>query len=117
MGQYPYEFGILNEKPDEQALMNQGYQYVVYRLHTAGSSIRMTLNYEIEEGVSDYITIKQNGGTTILRNLPTEAPVYKFYIKHLRTKDVYVGTKWDADETWEEALKNFINNTKAEFKD
>jgi len=117
MGEYPYEYSIVTEKPDEQALLNQGYQYVVYRLHTAGASIRGILDYEIEEGISDYITIKQSGGTTILRNLPVEAPVYKFYIKHLRTKDVYVGTKWDADETWEEALKNFVFNVKKEFKD
>jgi len=117
MGQYPYEYSIITETPDEQALLNQGYQYVVYRLHTAGASIRGILDYEIEEGVSDYITIKQSGGTTILRNLPVEAPVYKLYIKHLRTKDIYVGTKWDADETWEEALKNFVFNVKKEFKD
>ena len=97
--------------------MNQEYQYVIYRLKTAGVSIKQILDYEIEEGISDYITVKQNGGSTVLRNIPTEAPVYKYYIKHLRTQDVYVGTKWDADETWEEALTNFINNVKREFED
>jgi len=112
---YPYDYGTASGKPDEQALLNQGYQYIVYLLHTTGTSIKYILNYKVEEGISDYITVKQSSGSTILRNIPTEAPVYKFYLKHLRTKDVYVGTKWDADETWEEALKNFISNVKIEF--
>ena len=78
--------------------------------------VRYLLDYEIEEGVSDFITVKQKDGKTTLRNIPTEAPIYKFYLKHLRTKDVYVGSRWDADESWEEALDNFISNIKKVFK-
>jgi hypothetical protein len=32
------------------------------------------------------------------------------------TGDVYLGTKWDADETMDEALKNYIQNFKDELK-
>jgi len=113
---YPFKYGFTDSHPDEQALLNQGYSFVIFPLHTTGVGIRYMLDYEIEEGVSDYITIKQKDGKTTLRNIPTEAPVYKFYLKHLRTKDVYVGSRWDADETWEDALKNFISNVKNDFK-
>lgn len=115
LSNYPFPYGIVDAHPDEQALLNQGYSYVVYRLRTTGLGVRHLLDYEIEEGVSDYITVKQSGGKTTLRNIPTEAPVYKFYIKHLRTRDVYVGSRWDADETWEEALGNFVSNIKKDF--
>jgi len=113
---YPFVYGITDAHPDEQALLNQGYQYVTYPLHTTGMGIRYMLDYEIEEGVSDFITVKQKDGKTTLRNIPTEAPVYKYYLKHLSTKDVYVGSRWDADETWIEALGNFISNVKKDFK-
>jgi hypothetical protein len=113
---YPFGYGITSSQPDELALVNQGYSFVILPLHTTGMGIRYLLDYEIEEGVSDYITIKQKDGKTTLRNIPTEAPVYKFYLKHLKTKDVYVGSRWDADETWEEALGNFISNVKNDFK-
>ncbi len=114
--EYPFEYGLSSSPVDEQALLNQGYSYVVYLLHTSGLGIKYLLDYDIEEGVSDYITVKQKNEKTILRNIPTEAPVYKFYIKHLKTKDVYVGSRWDADETWQDALDNFITNVKKDFK-
>lgn len=113
---YPFEFGITDAHPDEQALLNQGYSYVIYMLQTTGLGIRYLLDYEIEEGVSDFITVKQKDGKTTLRNIPTESPVYKFYLKHIRTKDVYVGSRWDADESWEDALINFTSNIRRDFK-
>jgi hypothetical protein len=113
---YPFEYGLVSSPVDEQALLNQGYAYVVYLLHTTGMGIKYLLDYDVEEGVSDFITVKQKDGKTTLRNIPTEAPVYKFYLKHLRTSDVYVGSRWDADETWREALDNFITNVKKDFK-
>lgn len=113
--QYPFEYDATPSHPDEQALLNLGFSYVVYHLHTYGLSIKYLLDYQIEEGVSDFITVKQQKGKTILRNIPTESPVYKFYLKHLRTNDVYVGSRWDADETWTEALKNFISNIRRDF--
>ena len=112
---YPFKNGLVPSPVDEQALMNQGYHYVVYLLHTTGMGIKYLLDYDVEEGVSDFITVKQKDGKTTLRNIPTEAPVYKFYLKHLRTKDVYVGSRWDADETWQAALDNFIRNVKKDF--
>ncbi len=113
--QYPFEYEVVPSHPDEQALLNQGFSYIVYQLHTYGMSIKYLLDYDIEEGVSDFITVKQQKGKTILRNIPTESPVYKFYLKHLRTNDVYVGSRWDADETWTEALRNFISNIRKDF--
>ena len=113
--QYPFDWGLVETIPDEQALINQGYQYVVFLLRTYGMGIKYLLDYEIEEGSSDFITVKQKGGQTILRSIPTEAPVYKFYIKQLRTQNIYVGSRWDADETWEEALSNFMSNIRKDF--
>ena len=113
---YPFGYTLTEAEADEQALLNQGYSYVIYLLNTTGMGVRYMLDYEIEEGVSDFITVKQKGGKTTLRNIPTEAPIYKYYLKHLRTKDVYVGSRWDADESWEEALDNFISNIKKDFR-
>jgi len=56
------------------------------------------------------VTVKQNGGRAILRSIPKRAPVYKYYIKHIYSGDVYLGTGWDADETWQEALQNHMDN-------
>ena len=60
--------------------------------------------------------MKNKDGKVTLRSIPVNAPVYKYYVKHLYTKDVYTGDKWDADETWEDALQNFIMKMKADLK-
>ena len=59
---------------------------------------------------------KKPDGTITLRTIPVEAPVYKFYIKNLLRNEVYVGESWDADETWQEALDNYLSAMVEELK-
>jgi hypothetical protein len=57
-----------------------------------------------------------DGGDAQLKNIPSQTPVYKFYFKHIDSGNVFLGTKWDADITWEQALKNQYRAFKAELK-
>jgi RNA polymerase sigma factor (sigma-70 family) len=116
MQDYPFKYELVEYDGDDKKLYNAGYQYVLLNLNTTGYTIREMLNYEVDKNETDYITMKTSNGKTILRTIPVHAPVYKFYVKHLVTGDVYLGTKWDADETMDEALKNYIQNFKDELK-
>lgn len=116
MGDYPFAYELVPFDGDEKKLFQQGFQYVLLNLHTTGRTIRELLNYEVDKNETDYITMKTEGAKTILRTIPVNAPVYKFYVKHLVTGDIYIGTKWDADETIEEALGNYLNNFKEELQ-
>jgi len=108
---YPYEYGITDPKMDEKALRAQGYDYILLRLNTSGESVKTLLGYELDDIMDDYVTVKQTSdGKTIFRSIPKTAPVYKYYIKHIYSGDVYLGTGWDADEFWFEALENHLNN-------
>ncbi len=113
---YPFSYEMVAFDGDEKKLYQQGFQYVLLNLHTTGYTIRELLNYEVDRTETDYITMKVKDGKTVLRTIPVSAPVYKFYVKHLATGDIYLGTKWDADETVDEALTNYINNFKDELK-
>ncbi|CAD5269223.1 conserved hypothetical protein [Imperialibacter sp. EC-SDR9] len=116
MQDYPFKYELVEYDGDDKKLYNAGYQYVLLNLNTTGYTIREMLNYEVDKNETDYITMKTSNGKTILRTIPVHAPVYKFYVKHLVTGDVYLGTKWDADETMDEALGNYIQNFKDELK-
>lgn len=116
MQEYPYEYGLVDYDPTkEDALRTAGYQYLLLRLHSTGEHIKMMLEYDMQADETEYVTLKKDGNTIRLRTIPKDAPVYKYYIKHIYTGDIYLGTPWDADETWEYALGNYITNMKKEL--
>jgi hypothetical protein len=116
MQEYPYEYGQVDYDPaKEDALRTAGYQYVLLRLYSTGEHIRKMLEYDMEADETEYVTLKKDGNQMKLRTIPKDAPVYKYYIKHIYSGDVYLGKPWDADEEWEHALGNYIINMKKEL--
>ena len=108
---YPWKYELVDYSRGEEQLFKDGYQFVLLRLNTSGYSIRQMLGYELNPSETDYITIKKKpDGVITFRTIPVNAPVYKFYIKQLARKEIYIGETWDADETWEDALNNFLKN-------
>lgn len=99
MQAYPYEWGITKPGTDEKDLrLKEGYQYVLLYLHTSAANIRRFLNY----GANEEIPLE------LQADLSSDQSVYKFYIRHVYTGDVYAGTHWDAAPSWEEALRNHL---------
>lgn len=105
---YPlgYEF---SETASDVDIYNQGYQFVLLTMHGSGKTIKEMLDYEVDPYETDYVTIR--AGST-LNTLPVDAVVFKYYVKHVYTQDAYLGSRWDADLTWEQALQNFIFHMK-----
>lgn len=108
--EYPYEYALVDPDEEGEALRAKGFDFILLRLNTSGESIKNILGYETNDMTDEYVTVKQNGGKTIFRRIPKRAPVYKYYIQHIYSGDVYLGTGWDADETWHEALQNHLEN-------
>ncbi len=96
---YPFDYSFLPYDFDENALRKKGFQFVLLWLHETKPLIRQMLNYPTENGNS-----KNDTGTN------AEEMVYKFYIKHIYTGDVYLGNTWDADPDWQKALKNYLQH-------
>jgi hypothetical protein len=115
MQNYPYEYSLVDQSIEEDKLRQDGYQFILMRLHTTGENVKNMLGYEVDPSETDYVTLKQKGMSMTMRHIPAKAPVYKYYIKHIYTGDVYLGTPWDADESWEDALANYINNMKKDL--
>lgn len=105
---YPLGYVLSDESSDAQ-VYNQGYQFVLLNVHGPGRTVREMLNYEIDPYETDYVTIQAGSS---LETLPVNAVVYKYYVKHVYTQDAYLGSRWDADLTWEQALQNFIFHMK-----
>ena len=92
-------------------MYREGFLYQLVRIQSNGRMIKEFLDYEINDMETDYVTMKKRpDGSITLRTIPADAPVHKFYIKNLARNEVYVGETWDADETWQDALTNYLDN-------
>ncbi len=114
--EYPYEYYLAELGAGQSGIFKKGYQYVLVSLNTTGFNVKKMLGFTTDPNESDYITVRYQNGQPSLETLPVQTTVHKFYVKHILTGAVYLGSKWDADTTWEQALINYIENMKSELK-
>jgi len=110
MSKYPYKFEIVPYEYDEKKLLTKGFQFVLMRIGSSGKNVRQLLGYEISDNVDELITVKKNDqGEAIVKSIPIDAMVYKYYVKHINSGDIYLGEQWDGDDDWQNAMKNHIS--------
>jgi len=110
MSKYPYQFQIVPYDYDEKKLLSKGFQFVLMSVNTSGAEARQLLGYPFDNKVNELITMKKNElGELEIESHPVQQTVFKYYIKHINSGDIYLGEQWDADGTWAEALTNHLN--------
>lgn len=113
---YPFSYGMVEPGLDKNELRSHGFHYQLNYLHTEGAIAKEILKYPASAGESAITSVTYPNGQIQLKTFSAETPVYKFYLKHLESGNVFLGTKWDADITWISALRNQIKGFKAELK-
>lgn len=113
---YPLKYKIVEPVADEQELRRQGFSYVICFIHARGIVAKEILGYDMAKVESAYASITFPAGQLQLKIIPQETEVHKFYFRHIDNGNVFLGTKWDADITWQEALRNHIIGFKAEAR-
>lgn len=103
---YPYKYKLTEPGIPERELRKQGYLYVLYFVHARGSVARKVLGYNTGKQESAYVSVTYPAKEPQMKSIPSDTPVYKFYFKHIESGNVFLGTKWDADVTWQQALQN-----------
>ena len=95
-------------------MRRQGFHYVLAFVHTRGNIAKEILGYDISKGDKNYVSITFPSGQLHLKIIPREKKIYKFYFRHIDNGNVFLGTKWDADEAWHDALRNHVIGFKHE---
>jgi hypothetical protein len=113
---YPLKYKVTEAGADEKALRSQGFLYILCYVYTRGVAAKEILGYDMTKAESAYASVTFSSGQLQLKTIPAGTEVYKFYVRHLGNGNVYFGNKWDADVTWQEALRNYIVGFKAEAK-
>lgn len=113
---YPLKYKLTEPGISEKEMRKQGLLYVVCYVHTRGIKAKELLRYDMSKSESAFVSVTYPDTQQQLKNIPSNTPIYKFYFKHIDSGNVFFGTKWDADLTWQQALLNQIKGMKAELR-
>ena len=109
MSVYPYKFAIVPYEYDEKKLLTKGFQFVLMRVNSSGKNVRKLLGYDINDEVDALVTIKNDKEQNVsIKSIPIDGMIYKYYVKHINSGDIYLGEQWDGDDNWQDALNNHI---------
>ena len=105
----PYDIEFIDYMTDEN-LLRRRYQFVLRNVTASAESIKAMLKYKDQSSSAGYVSvIPVMPDNTTIKTFSRKSLVHKFYIRQNIAKNVYVG-EWDADETWQSALDNYIGN-------
>jgi hypothetical protein len=102
-------YEMVEDTISENDLELKGFNYILRFIHARGSLAKEILGYELSKSESALASVTYSNGVLQLKTIPSETLVYKFYFKSLENSELYFGTKWDADITWQDALKNHLD--------
>lgn len=113
---YPFKYQLFEPGTDEAEIRNKGFLYMLSLIHTRSYAAMELLDYNMSKAGSVIASVSYPNGQMQLKTIAADEPVYKFYFKQLQNGNVYLGTKWDADSDWQQALLNQIKGLKAELR-
>ncbi|HOX82122.1 MAG TPA: hypothetical protein PLJ60_00465 [Chryseolinea sp.] len=113
---YPLKFKLTEPGLSEKDLRKQGSLYVLCFIYARVGVAKSLLGYDMSKSESALVSVTYPNGQQQLKNFPSDTMVFKFYFKHIDSGNVFLGNKWDADLTWQEALLNQIKGMKAELR-
>lgn len=116
MKSYPFKYTLTDPTLTEAELRKQGLYYVLRFVNARAQVAKRLLGYNVSPSSSAIVSITYPGSEPQVKNIPLNREVYKFYFKHIDSGNTFLGTKWDADESWQQALINQLKGYRDEFK-
>jgi hypothetical protein len=113
---FPFKYKLTEPGTPEKELRKQGMFYVMSFIATRAKVAQELLGYNTSKSESAVVSVTYPNGQQQLRNIPANTVVYKVYFKHIDSGNVFLGTKWDADVSWQNALLNQIYGMKTELR-
>jgi hypothetical protein len=112
----PFNNGLTDKTWTTQKLRQEGYLYELCYIYARGKTARTLLGYEIKEGESGFISLSFHEGKIQMKTFAADIPVYKFYVRHIVSGNIFLGKAWDADPDWKKALENHIQAFRTELQ-
>ena len=113
---YPFKYTLTEPGLSEADLRKLGLLFVLRFVTARDKVAKNVMGYDMTKSQSAIVSITYPENFAQVKNIPANTIVYKFYFKHIDSGNTYLGTKWDADVTWQQALINQLRGLKNELK-
>jgi len=113
---FPQKCELVDPGLTDAQLSDKGYRLVLRFVHTRGDVAREILGYDVTQTAGSLLTSYFADGELKVKTFPSKKMIYKFYFKNTEYGNIFLGTKWDADDTWQDALRNHILALRSELK-
>jgi hypothetical protein len=113
---FPVKYELVDPLVDEDALFTKGFRTILRFVHTRGVLAKDVLGYDITQIARSMPTAAMVNKEIQIKTIPSEQPVYKFYFRNIEYGNIFLGPKWDADVTWQDALRNHLEALKVNQK-
>jgi hypothetical protein len=113
---FPVKYELVDSKLEERDLGNRGFRTILRFVHTRGIVAKKILGYDLNQLANSLSTVYFVNGEADIKTIPSNQTVYKFYVKHIEYGNLFLGKGWDADITWQDALKNHLQAMGEELK-
>jgi len=113
---FPQKCELVDPNLTDAELADKGYRYVLRFVHTRGDVARDILEYDVTQTAGSLLTSYYVNDEFRAKTVPSKKTIYKFYFKNTEYGNIFLGTKWDADEAWQDALRNHIVGLRSELK-
>lgn len=113
---YPLRFKFVQQPENERDLRREGFHFILKYAYARGEALREVLQYDISKKEKSYASTTYPNGLSQVKMIAAEKPVFKIYFKQIESGNIYLGSRWDADEDLPGALRNHIKALLVELK-
>lgn len=112
---FPVKYELVDAQLDDRELGKIGFRTVLRFVHTRGSVAKKILGYDLTQLAKSLTSVYYIDKEANFKTIPASQTIYKFYVKHIEYGNLFLGKTWDADITWQDALKNHLVGMKMEL--
>ena len=105
---YPFKVQYFPPGTGTDQLRSKGCFYTLRQIHASASEAMRLLGYSVSASAKTVTTYSFSNGKQGPREIGTETVVWKFYVRHIDSGNIFLGLKWDADEDMTRAMENYV---------
>ncbi len=113
---FPLKYELVDADATEESLYAKGFRTILRFVHARGIVAKQILGYDVTQVARSLPSAVFVNNEVQIKTIPSTEVIYKFYFKNIEYGNVFLGNKWDADLTWQDALRNHIQAYKINQK-
>jgi hypothetical protein len=113
---FPVKYEIVDALADENTLFTKGFKTILRFVHTRGVMAKDILGYDISQLARSIPSTTFVNNEAQIKTIPSNDVIYKFYFRNIEYGNIFLGKHWDADITWQDALRNHLLALKIDQK-